>query len=202
MSGLRSFLRRFRGFSVSALGFGGGVSFVPPDDDRRVIRELLDRLGDRRVLFDKACGKDRAEMIASIQAIRTVISEKTLPALTDDAKARPLLRSMREACHEFQNFLEGKLPEGDYGRYPYQKNGLGGPEEDFYVAVGEWRALIGPTLAELCELYQIDLEQDYPEFPSPKQPPRQFVQQSKSGETEAEPDATPGPASVSGSASA
>ncbi len=125
---------------------------------------MLDRLGDRRLLFDKACGKDRAEMIVSIRAIRTVISEKALPALTDDAKARPLLRGLREACHEFQNFLEGKMQEGEYGRHPYQKDGTGGPQEDFYVAVGEWRALIGPILAELCALYNIDLERDYSEL--------------------------------------
>jgi len=40
----KNFTKRVRGFSVSALGFGGGVTFVQPPEEREIILKLFAQL--------------------------------------------------------------------------------------------------------------------------------------------------------------
>jgi hypothetical protein len=144
----QDFLRGFRGFSVSVFGIGGGVSFAPPTNERETVLKLISQLGDRRVLFHSGCGVPRRDMIASAEKMRSNITAafEQIPK----SRAASFLAPMRQACHDFQTFLEANFRSG----------GSGGPKEDFYIAIGELRGTIGLCLAQLCSLYQIDLEGD------------------------------------------
>jgi len=99
-------------------------------------------------LFHSGCGVPRKDMIASAQTMRSNITA-ALEAIPE-SRAASFLAQMRNACHYFQTFLEEN----------FRSDGYGGPQEDFYMAIGQLRGTIGLCLVQLCSLYNIDLKSD------------------------------------------
>ncbi len=111
----RTFQKRVEGVSVS-LPF---VSFsVRPDDrERRIARELVIRLADRRVLdAAECCDGCIDEALASLHEIRTLLVDKQveLADLTDGALYL-LLDFMREGIRQFLTF-EQRIDSGEDSR--------------------------------------------------------------------------------------
>ncbi|MFN0197956.1 MAG: hypothetical protein ACKVT0_14520 [Planctomycetaceae bacterium] len=149
------FLRRITGISTPILG----VSWNPSPPERPIILRLFAQLGDRRVLFDSGCGVPRREMIDSATTMRENITE-AVGAINDQSPGKRCLSDMRRACHQFQSFLEQRF-KGD---------GYGGPEEDFYMAIGELRGTVGKSLSELCQIYRISIDEDVAKIIESKAP--------------------------------
>jgi hypothetical protein len=79
-------------------------------------------------------------MIASVMRIRDELTE-TLKRLSPSSDIRSTLSRMKSACHAFQSKLEALhiSPEG-----------WGDPEEDLFIAIGQFRGRIGESLAVIC----------------------------------------------------
>jgi hypothetical protein len=137
---------------ITGMGIGPvSLSWNPPETERKIAGDLVAALGDRRVLFDKGCGSDRAAMIASVTKIRDELTE-TLKRLPLSSDLRLALSRMRSACHAFQSRLEA---------LHISPKGYGGPEEDLFMAIGQFRGRIGESLAIICAACEIDLEDHF-----------------------------------------
>jgi len=136
------FLRRFRGFGISFLGFGGSVSFDPRVDERKIILKLFAQLGDRRVLFDNSCKVIKVDMVESANRLRDNFTS-ALEQLSEASKARPFILDMRKAAFQFSSILYDYFHQATSGSSP----------TDFDKAIEEMRESIGPRLIALCDLY-------------------------------------------------
>ncbi|SRR6266498_3495024 len=147
MIGVKEITSRITGMGIGPVS----ISWNPPETERKIVGDLVAALGDRRVLFDKGCGSDRAAMIASVMKIRDELTE-TLKRLSPSSDIRSALSRMRSACHAFQSKLEA---------LHISPKGWGGPEEDLFIAIGQFRGRIGESLAVICAACKIDLEDQF-----------------------------------------
>ena len=96
------------------------VSFaVSPDDtEKRVAREILIRLPDKRVLSSKECCDDCiTKSLASIQEIRAVLVDKQVDlSHFNDGALYLLIEYMAEAVRQFLTFSERLQSIGEFER--------------------------------------------------------------------------------------
>lgn len=148
---LKIYFSKLSGISTPWLG----LEWEPPTNERKVITGLMAELIDRRMLYHTGCGVARKDMIDSSEKIRVDVTQ-AVKLLDWESKARPYLDSIVSACHEFQTFLEAN----------FNPDGYGGPEEDFYMAIGELRGSVGFALVELCKMYKIPVEGNLRKMPT------------------------------------
>jgi hypothetical protein len=128
------------GFNIPVFG----VSWQPPEAQRKVIRDLLVFLEDRRVLYNPYSWEVEHEVIDSVMRIREELTA-AIRRLPDDALSVSWLRAMRIACRTFLNS----------GRMPFR-----GDRSSIFLELGQLRALFGTHLAFLSAHFGIDLEPD------------------------------------------
>ena len=121
--------------SLSLLGFGAGVGWKVDDLEREAVRSLLAYLEDRPVLFKPNYGNRRASK-KSINEIRNRCSE-ALGKLDDKSPARAAILGPRAACRRFVDLLE-----------------------EFQLALGECRGVVGLHIAALSSAYELPVEDD------------------------------------------
>jgi hypothetical protein len=179
-------LRRVTGFSTPVIG----ISWNPPEDERKVIRSLVIFLEDKRTLYDSYSHWDEIHSLLhrnswSIESIFQVRAQltRTLQSLPESSKAILPLRAMRAACRKFLNkavrdislnpveivWLERSPEEYAPGL------DLSSPVEEPYssrvellAALGELRGLFGVQLSYLCATYGIDVEGELAEIFPPE----------------------------------
>ena len=127
----------------------GPIGVTLPEAERAVIRMLITRLGDRRLLSALECKVPRGDMIESCNTIRANVTS-ALEALTDRSESRQYLIEIRIACHNFQKFLEEHLRGEEYL----------GEVELFFAELGELRGATGRCLARVCRINEIDIDRD------------------------------------------
>jgi len=125
---------------VSALSVG--VQWMPPEPERKVVRDVLTFFEDRRVLFNPCAWEMPDDVIQSVLRIREVLTD-ALQRLGEDSKAAPAMRAMRAAGREYLD-----RSQQHYGHH------------DLSVDLGRLRALFGVQIAFLAFTYHIDLEED------------------------------------------
>jgi hypothetical protein len=145
----KALARRFKGFSIPIVG--GGVSWEPPPDEREIVRRLITFLEDRRVLYVAYHIEVVDHVIYSLSQTREELT-KALQALPESSDAAPALRAMRVQCRKF---LDEQRPNFR-SVHPRRPSHEGDPE--FFVALGELRAIFGMHLATLAYRYKIDVE--------------------------------------------
>jgi|WetSurMetagenome_2_1015567.scaffolds.fasta_scaffold239267_1 hypothetical protein len=134
---------RIAGLSIPRFG----LSWNPPDAERKIIQRLILFLEERRVLYDPLELELFAWASDSILGIRSELT-KTLQKLGSQSKAIPHLKAMRAACIQYLDqirYLEGpdKLPWVNY-----------------FTWLGELRGVFGSQIAQLSAMYGVDLEGD------------------------------------------
>lgn len=130
----REFARRTDGVSVTlSLPF---LSFTaaPADIERRVAREVVVRLSDRRVLSAKECCDTCIDQaLESLQSIRSVLVDKQVElAHLTDGPLYVLLEAMLEGVRQFLTFEQRLSSQGrdlDYGGH-----------QDFHRPHDQWEA--------------------------------------------------------------
>lgn len=122
--------------------FNAGVQWVPPEPERKIVRDVLTFFEDRRVLFNPCAWEMPDEVTQSALRIREVLTE-AIQRLGEDSKAAPAMRAMRAACREYLDRSRER-----YGHH------------DLSVDLGRLRALFGVQITFLAFTYQIDLEED------------------------------------------
>lgn len=150
----RSLVHRLNGLSLPIIG----ASWVPPPDEREIIRRFLTFLEDRRVLFVPTYMEVPGEVTFSIQRIREAATA-TLQELSDKSEAAGSLRALRAACRrfleeprpDFRNLSPRRLDHWD------DRDGFG---PGFFTALGEFRATVGVHIAMLAHRFDLDVEGD------------------------------------------
>ncbi|HKA52413.1 MAG TPA: DUF6650 family protein [Candidatus Binatia bacterium] len=120
-----------------------GVSWNPPESERKIVRGLLLVLEDRRALFNDYAFEIEHEVSQSVLQIRSEITT-TLQRLPEDSEAVGSLRAMRAACREYLDNT---------------RRGFG-PRFQFMLELGKLRALFGQQIAYLAVKYGLDIEGD------------------------------------------
>lgn len=121
-----------------------GVSWTAPEPQRKIVKELLVFLEDRRVLYNPYSWEVEHEVIDSVMRIREALTS-AISRLSDNALAVSWLRNMRIACRMFLDSSRMPVP---------------GDRPTIYVALGALRALFGTHIAYLAVHFGIDLEAD------------------------------------------
>ena len=118
-----------------------GVQWVPTEPERKVVRDVLTFLEDRRVLYNPGAWEMEGHVTESVLRIRETLTD-AIQRLGEDSKAVPAMRAMRAACREYLNQSRE--------RYSH----------DFSIDLGRLRALFGLQIAFLAIQYGVDLEEE------------------------------------------
>ena len=133
----KELVSRLTGVSIPVFG----VSWNPPEPERKIIRDVLVFLEDRRALYNPFAHELEHEVADSILDIRKELTT-AIQRLSADSNATPLLRAMRSACREYLNEIREHRP----------------PMFSFLSSLGKLRTLFGINIAYLAIEYGIDIE--------------------------------------------
>ncbi|HOX84792.1 MAG TPA: hypothetical protein PKW76_16940 [bacterium] len=120
-----------------------GISWTPPESERKIIRETFIFLEDRRALYSDFHFEDDRDVVKSICTIRSELTE-ALQRLSEESEAISSLKAMRAACREYLDNTK------NYGR--------SGSRFSFISQLGNLRAIFGVHVAYLAVKYGIDLD--------------------------------------------
>ncbi len=140
MNFIKKYLSHLTGISCPIFG----VSWTPPEDERKLIRQYLTFLEDRRVLFEDYCNEDQTHVELSIIQIRKETTNLIGKHLSTEAQDS--LKAIRAAC---RNFLSS----------PDSSHHLGCDMAGIWSRLGQLRSLVGVHIARLCTIYGIEVEQ-------------------------------------------
>jgi hypothetical protein len=130
---------RLTGVSVPVFG----VSWNPPEPERKVVRDVLVFLEDRRALYNDFAHEIEEEVAQSVLQIRSELTN-AIRRLSEDAEAASSFRAMRPACREYLTNTRHRYP-----RF------FGSMAE-----LGRLRVIFRVHIAYLAIKYGIDIEGD------------------------------------------
>ncbi len=131
---------RITGISIPIFG----ISWNPPESERKIIRSLLIFLEDRRVLYNPFAFEMEHQVTYSILQIRETLT-KTIQHLSERSGAVPVLKAMQAACREY---LDSSNDPSEFGWHNY----------GFLAHLGRLRAIFGYHIVQLAVMYGIDVE--------------------------------------------
>ena len=131
---------RITGVSIPVFG----VSWNPPESERKIVRETFIFLEDRRVLYNDFAHEVDQEVAESVLEIRTELTA-ALKRMDEGAEAVASFKAMRAACREY---LDTTRRQG---------RSWGGPFS-FMTQLGRLRAIMGVHVAYLAVKYGIDID--------------------------------------------
>lgn len=129
-----------------------GVSWTPPEPERKVARRVVTFLEDRRVLYSPSEVEVPAHCVESVLQIRHYLTHE-LQALDRATSLAATLRALRAACRKF---LDTVGPMG----HRHGVIGNGYHDWVFIGALGELRGSFGVHLATMATSYGLDVEDD------------------------------------------
>lgn len=125
-----------------------GVSWNPPESERKIARRVIAFLENRRVLFSPYEWEVPDHCIQSVIEMRHFLTNE-LQALDSEKELAQNLRAMRAACRKFldDDPWHGS-PRGYASRHMLE------------TALGELRGVFGIHIAKLAAEYGLDVEDD------------------------------------------
>ena len=128
-----------------------GVSWNPPEPDRKVAQRVITFLEDRRVLFSPSEVEVPSHCVESVLQIRQYLTHE-LQGTDRDAPLSATLRALRAACRKF---LDTVGPIDHHGVI-----GHGYQDWVFISALGELRGSFGIHVATMAASYGLDVEDE------------------------------------------
>jgi hypothetical protein len=150
----REIANRITGFEIPV--FGGGLSWNPPTLDIDVARRLLTFLEDRRALYQPYQCETADYVVRSILEIRQRLTSD-LEQLDRASTLAQSLAAMRAACRKFLDDVEGTDPH--MSTYHHHRRWWDEDERNFFMSLGELRAVMGIHIAQIAVRYGIDVEE-------------------------------------------
>ncbi len=129
-------ISRINGLSIPVFG----VSWQPPEPERKIIRSILIFLEDRRALYNPYVFEMEPQVAQFVMEIRTALTD-ALQRLQESSKATPNVRAMRAACREYLDDSQNNSRHGG-----------------FLVDLGRLRTIFGYQIAQLSVMYGIDIK--------------------------------------------
>jgi hypothetical protein len=137
----------YRLTGIGGLGLSINWEKVPGDED--VARRVIAFLEDRRLLFGKRHSEDEMYCVKSANEIRHFLTDELSHAKAGKSLAQSL-RAMRAALRAFVDAA------GRDGRNFTYHRGL--MTDEFSLALGELRSLVGLQVAVIADQYDIEVE--------------------------------------------
>lgn len=134
----KDLVSRITGISVPVFG----LSWQPPESERKVVRDVLVFLEDRRALYNDFAHEIEEQVSESVLQIRSELTN-AIRRLPDESKATASFRAMRAACRQYLDDTQVR----DCPRF------FGAMAE-----LGRLRATFGFHVACLALQYGIDVE--------------------------------------------
>ncbi|MFC2070040.1 DUF6650 family protein [Chloroflexota bacterium] len=125
-----------------------GLSWNPPESDRKIVQQLITFLEDRRTLYNPYNIETPIFVDQSLLEIRKELTI-TLQRVGDNPEISPHLRAMRAACRKYLNEMSNQKSP----RYHFR-------DYEVFAALGELRAAFGIHIAQLAVKYGIDIEEE------------------------------------------
>ena len=144
--------RRINGFGFSTPVFGLEVSWNPPESDRRIARDLIHELENRRALYTEFSMQTAPYAVKSILEIKNNLTEYLQRCSNPTSLIFKAIRHMRAGCREFLSEVE-YLDTGSI-------SGIGSWTRDnqkFFLALGQLRSIFGIQVAQIATAYRIPL---------------------------------------------
>lgn len=141
----------FKSIASSVTGFSTpifGISWNPPKDQRKLVRELVTFLEDRRALTYSHMREDFHHVTESILRIRDEVT-KTLQQSPENPVLTDPLRAMRAACRRYLDKVDPNKPQ----LVDHFGGTLG-----FAASLGELRGVFGLHLSRLCVAFGVNVE--------------------------------------------
>lgn len=135
--------------SVSILGVGIGIK--PTPTQRSIVRTLLIKLADKRVLFNDYTYEDTRHVMISIDDIRSLLTE-AMSGLADETVGYKLCLQMRAECRRFLDESPREVRTAD------AHTSMNWYWEKFYGQLGAFRSVFGQHIALLAYNYGVDVE--------------------------------------------
>jgi Family of unknown function (DUF6650) len=129
-----------------------GVSWTPPEPERKVARRVVTFLEDRRVLYVPSEVEIPHHCVESVLQIRHQLTHE-LQGLDGTTQLTATLRALRAACRKFLDTVGST--EQRYGPI-----GNGYQDWVFIASIGELRGTFGVHLATMATSYGLDVEDD------------------------------------------
>ena len=139
---------RITGISIPIFG----VSWNPPESERKIIRSLLIFLEDRRALYNPNSLEIGDHVVSSVIEIRENLTD-SIQRLPEKSDAIRCLRAMRAACREYLD---------------KQNDKFGFPHHKYLIDLGRLRTVFGYYIAQLAIMYGIDIEGDLAQILPPE----------------------------------
>ena len=136
----RDLASRITGISIPIFG----VSWNPPESERKIVREIFVFLEDRRALYNDFAHEIDGEVAESVLEIRRQLTD-ALKRLPEESKAVPCFKAVRAACREYLDSAHSRSFSGPFS---------------FMTELGRLRAMIGVQVAYLAVKYGIDIDGD------------------------------------------
>ena len=146
----KSLLNRLTGVSCPIFG----VSWTPPEDQRKLARRITIFLEPKRVLYTAFEFEYVCHCIDSVLEIRNYLTSE-LSKINEDSELEKYVRAMRNACNRFLN----KCPEDKDSRCDSCRDGSIN-NWIFISALGELRGVFGIMVGQISKAYGIDVEDD------------------------------------------
>lgn len=129
-----------------------GVSWTPPEPERKIARRILTFIEDRRVLYSPSEVEIPAHCVESVIEIRHYLTHE-LQGLDRDTPLSTTVRALRAACRKSLDTI---------GPMDHRFGPIGNGYQDwvFLSALGELRGSFGIHLATLATAYGLDIEDD------------------------------------------
>lgn len=124
-----------------------GVSWTPPANERKIVRDIITYLEDKRSLYYDYYREYSPWVFDSIIAGRRELT-KALQKAPENAEMVQPLQAMRAACRKF---LDATGTPNDQHRHFMMR------EMEVWVALGELCGVFGLHLARLCISYGVDV---------------------------------------------
>jgi signal transduction histidine kinase len=144
----KDLLLRLTGITVPIFG----VSWLPPEPERKIVRDILVFLEDRRALYNDFAHEIEDQVTQSILQIRSELTN-AIRRLPDKSKATESLRAMRAACRQYIDDTHNQWSHHCFGSM---------------AELGRLRATFGIHVACLALQYGIDVEGDLASILPPK----------------------------------
>ena len=132
-----------------------GVSWNPPESERKVAKRIMSFLEDRRVLYSPYDMEMPMHCVESIIEIRRYLTDE-IGSLKSGSGLETDLRALRAACRKFLDKTQGNKHEMKYLRPPYDNIS----SWVFISGLGELRGVFGIHIAKIAVSYGLDIEKE------------------------------------------
>ncbi|WP_155128680.1 DUF6650 family protein [[Actinomadura] parvosata] len=129
-----------------------GIQWQKTSTDRRIAREVIVFLEDRRLLFGDRHVEDEGHCVRSALQIRAFLTEQ-LKRHEMGRELSTALKAMRAACRQF---VDVAGPQGE--NFGYRMGPIGANR--FGLALGDLRSQMGFYVAAIATQYKIEVDDD------------------------------------------